>query len=59
MKVMPRHQLVDPAKAEREWIVAAKLCHPNVIQLKDVQVSQSHIFIVMELASGACCSRIF
>ena len=44
---MPRHQLLDPAKAEREWIVAAKLCHPNVIQLRDVQVSADHIFLVM------------
>ena len=39
-------------QAEREWIVAARLCHPNVIQLKDVQVSPTHIFLVMELASG-------
>jgi hypothetical protein len=27
-------------QAEREWIVAARLCHPNVIQLKDVQVGR-------------------
>ena len=40
-------------KAEREWIVASKLHHPNVIQLRDVQVSEDHVFLVMELASGS------
>ena len=35
-----------------QWIVASKLQHPNVVQLRDVQVSESHIFLIMELASG-------
>ena len=36
-----------------QWIVASKLHHPNVIQLRDVQVSENHVFLVMELASGS------
>ena len=39
-------------RAARQWIVAAKLHHPNIIQLHDVQVSASHVFLIMELASG-------
>ena len=39
-------------KAEREWRVASKLTHPNIIQLRDVQVSETHVFLVMEMASG-------
>jgi hypothetical protein len=54
VKVMNRIDLhgTRQKKAEREWIVASKLSHPNIVQLRDVQVSETHVFLVMELASG-------
>ena len=55
VKVMNRIELVGSRqkKAEREWIVASKLSHPNIVELRDVQVSDTHVFLIMELASGS------
>ena len=52
IKVMPRSPHIDQKKAEREWVIASKLDHPNVIRLCDVQLSPTHTFLVLELASG-------
>lgn len=54
VKVLPRTSLsqTDQKKAEREWVIAAKLKHPNVIHLVDVQLSPTSIFLVLELACG-------
>eukprot|EP01048_Picozoa_sp_COSAG05_P017111 COSAG05_NODE_2290_length_3269_cov_2.473186_2_plen_443_part_00 len=54
VKVIVRIDLngTQQMKAEREWRVASKLTHPNIIQLRDVQVSEAHVFLVMEMASG-------
>ena len=52
IKVMPRSPHIDHKKAEREWVIANKLNHPNVIRLLDVQLSPSHTFLVLELACG-------
>ncbi len=52
IKVMARSPHIDHKKAEREWVIANKLNHPNVIRLLDVQLSPTHTFLVLELASG-------
>jgi hypothetical protein len=52
IKVMARSPHMDHKKAEREWVIANKLNHPNVIRLLDVQLSPTHTFLVLELASG-------
>ena len=52
VKVMPRSPHIDQKKAEREWVIASKLQHRNVIRLCDVQLSSTHMFLVLELASG-------
>ena len=52
IKVMPRSPHIDQKKAEREWVIASKLNHPNVIRLCDVQLSPTHTFLVLELACG-------
>jgi serine/threonine protein kinase len=54
VKVMPRARLTaaEQEKTEREWIIAAKLNHPNVIKLRDVQLSATSVFLVFDLASA-------
>ncbi len=60
IKVMLRHYSDDPDFAERfmrEARIAAQLNHPNIAQIYDVDSSNDHLFIAMELVTGGDLTR--
>lgn len=53
VKVVPRKH-TDQKRAEREWVIAMKLAHPNIIRLFDVHQDHLHTYLILELATGRC-----
>lgn len=63
IKLLAEHLADDPAfvsRFRREALSAARLVHPNVVQVFDfgLDESQHHYFIVMEHVSGRSCAEL-
>jgi calcium/calmodulin-dependent protein kinase I len=54
VKVVDKRKLepIEKEMLRTELVIMQLLNHPNVIQLKDVIDSKTHIYIVMELIQG-------
>ncbi|KAK7462610.1 hypothetical protein BaRGS_00038363, partial [Batillaria attramentaria] len=53
IKCIDRHGLKGKEEAlENEISVLRRLCHPNIVELRDVFDDKTHVYLVMELVTG-------
>lgn len=51
IKVLSK-ELINLKSIERELLIGRHLCHPNIVEIKEVIKTKERVFIVMEFVAG-------